>query len=80
MSESRIAVSRPPSNGSVSEVSKYVGQDCEVWMGHTFSGQSGDQCVIASQSEQQEILPVRGSMGFLPRGAECSGKVTGQVY
>ena len=33
-------------------------------MGHTFSGQSGDQCVIALQSEQQEILPIQGSMGF----------------
>ena len=46
-------------------------------MGHTFSGQSGDQCVIASQTEQREILPVCGSMGFLPRGAGRLGKATG---
>ena len=49
-------------------------------MGHTFSGQSGDQCVIASQSEQQEIVPIRGSMGFLPRGAGRLVKATWQVY
>ena len=80
MSESGIATGRPPNDGSVSEVSKYVGRGCEVWMGRTFSGQSGDQCVIASQTEQPEILPVRGSMGFLPRGAGRLGKATGRVY
>ena len=53
-----------PNDGSVLEVSKYVGQGCEVWMGCTFSGQSGEQCVIALQSEHREILPVHGSMGF----------------
>ena len=78
-SESGITAGRPPNDKSVSEVSKYVGGDCEVWMRPTFSGQSGDQCVIASQREQQEILLIHGSMGVLPQGAGRLGKATGRV-
>ena len=80
LDRTRDSCRQTPNNGSVSEVSSYVGRDCEVWMGHTFSGQSGDQFVNASQSEQREILTVRGSMGFLSRGAERLGRATGQVY
>ena len=36
--------------------------------------------MIASQSGQREIFPVRGSMGFLPQGAERLGKATGRGY